>query len=165
MSELVELITAQRDLQTRLGYDFLRMTDEEKIAYIRENVLACTDELHEALKETGWKSWAASRHINHDAYLGELRDAWQHLTNLMLVALPYPDMLAEWFEKALAAKHAVNDKRIGRYDGVSTKCPSCSRALEDVSIREVHHGPNDIRYYCVCDQALDRVVVERLLAD
>lgn len=160
--DLTQLIAAQRDLQSKLGYHFERMTLQERISYIKENVLAATDELHEALGEVGWRSWATSQHINRDAYLGELRDVWQFLTNLMLAAEPDPAALAGWLANALAAKHRINHDRIGAYDGVSTKCPNCARALEDVTIAELPDLPDEERFRCVCGAVLDPVVVRYL---
>jgi len=162
VTELHEMIAAQRDLQEKLGYHFEQMTQNERIEYIKESALALTDEVHEALAETGWKSWATSRHVNREPYLGELRDAWQFLTNMMLAAEPDPVTLAEWLSSALAKKHRVNHDRIGAYDGVTTKCPSCSRALEDVTITELPHLPEEERFRCVCGVVLDPVVVRYL---
>lgn len=165
MTELHEMIAAQRGLQEKLGYHLEQMTQNERIDYIKENALALTDELHEALAETGWKSWATSRHINHDAYLGELRDAWQFLTNMMLAVEPDPVKLADWFADALSEKHGVNHRRVGNYDGVSTKCPSCKRALDEVAITELPGFADALRYRCACGVVLDPDTVRRVLAD
>jgi hypothetical protein len=165
MIDLIELITAQRDLQTRLGHNFTTMTVEERITYIREHVLACTDELHEALAETGWKSWATSKHINYPAYFGELRDAWQHLTNLMLIAEPDPVKLAETFANALYLKHTINHLRINNYDGISTKCPSCSRALDDTTTIELPSDTDTSNFRCVCGTPISSDTVQTLLSD
>lgn len=165
MIDLERLITAQRNLQVKLGYHFEHMTPVEKIEYIKENVLAATDELHEALAETGWKSWATSQHINDDAYLGELRDAWQFLTNLMLVVEPDPVKLAERFSDSLAEKHGVNYRRVDNYDGVSTKCPSCKRALDEVTITELPGFSDALRWRCSCGTVLSPDVVRKLSND
>lgn len=165
MIDLVSLISAQRDLQLRLGTDFGSMSPEERRNFIVENVLAATDELHEALNETGWKSWATSRHLNEEAFFGELRDCWQLLTNLMLVIESDPDKLAKLFADKLIAKLAVNHARVdSNYDGVTTKCPGCSRALEDVTITEVS-SDSVTRFYCICGIPLDESVVRGLLSD
>lgn len=165
MIDLVKLITAQRDLQLHLGVDLDGMSPEERIVYIKENVLACTDELHEALGEVGWRSWATSRHVNGEAFLGELRDAWQFITNLMLAVEPDPERLALWFADSLIKKHRANYARIESYDGVSTKCPNCSRALEDVAIREVRTAEECLLYICVCGSSLNPDVVRSVLHD
>lgn len=164
MIDLVKLITAQRDLQVHLGSDARFMSPAERIAYIKENVLACTDELHEALGEVGWRSWASSQHINGSEFLSELRDAWQFLTNLMLVAEPDPERLATWFADSLARKHGVNYARSAAgYDGVTTKCPSCSRAIEDITIDEVHDVGDDVLFFCACGAQLNSEVVRKTL--
>lgn len=163
--DLVALITAQRDLQVKLGNHLDRMTQAERLDYIRENVLAATDELHEALAETGWKSWATSRHINRDAYLGELRDCWQFLTNLMLVAEPDPRKLAVWFADALAEKHDVNRRRIGAYDGITSKCPNCRRALDEVPIKEVMIEGTQVYFCGACNHELSSEMAAAFTSD
>lgn len=136
---LAHIMAEQYALQQRLGNDYEKMTLEERINHIKEMVLAATAELHEALDETGWKSWATSRHINEEAAFGELRDAWQFLTNAMFaVTLDEPDALAQRFYDAMFDKLAVNYDRIERgYDGIADKCPACRRALDEVNVREV----------------------------
>lgn len=165
MTELYEMIAAQRNLQEKLGHHFEQMTQNERIDYIKENALALTDEVHEALAETGWKSWATSRHVNREPYLGELRDAWQFLTNMMLAVEPDPVKLADWFADALSEKHDVNHRRVGNYDGVSTKCPSCKRALDEVVITELPGFADALRYRCACGVVLDPGAVRRVLVD
>lgn len=163
--DLAKLITAQRDLQLKLNNNFTTMTTDDRITFIIENVLAATDELHEALGEVGWKSWASSQHLNDDAFFGELRDCWQFLTNLMLVVEPDPEKLALRFADALTSKLVINHARVGLYDGVTTKCPSCSRALEDVAIREVRTAEDCLLYICICGTSLNPDIVRTVLHD
>lgn len=128
-------LSSEWDEQWRLqralngGFHPADFDDEDaKIQYIKDMILACTDELHEALAEVGWKPWATSRHINREAYVGELLDAWQFLMNLFQVAHVTPEELA----RLLYQKHLVNWRRIREeYDGVTTKCKVCRRALDD----------------------------------
>lgn len=125
---LYEQERAQRDSH---GLDLVSLTGEDRIDAIRWNVLALEDELHEALAETGWRPWATSRHVNREAFLGELIDAWHFLMNLFLLA----DTDAEEIERLYFAKRAKNDKRQrDGYDGVSEKCPGCGRALDDDAV-------------------------------
>lgn len=132
MDRLAAMIDAQLQLQRACNLDPLGMTMDERIAFIKDMVLATTDELHETLNEVGWKPWASSRHINEEAAFSELRDAWQFLTNLMLVVTQLsPTELASKLETELYRKHSINYARIGNYDGVSSKCPKCGRALDD----------------------------------
>lgn len=164
MINLAELIAAQRDLQLRLGNDVTKMSTEQQIEFIKSNVLACTDELHEALAETGWKPWATSRHINAEAFFGELRDAWQFLVNMMLVVQPDPEALAEWFARALITKIAVNTARVNNYDGVSSKCPVCRRALDEVPIEEIMINGKP-QYRCSCGAHLSIDIAQSVLCD
>lgn len=107
------------------------LDDEERAEFIRWNVLALEDELHEALQEVGWKPWATSRHLNRDAFKGELVDAYHFFMNLMLAA----DIDADEFLEAYQAKRTKNAKRQAEgYDGVTGKCPHCKRALDDSAV-------------------------------
>lgn len=91
--------------------DFHRMTDAEKIAYIREMVLATTHELHEAMRETGWKTWSTSDHIHTDLYVSELVDALLLLVNLFLVTgIPAGD-LAAFVAAKVQLKQKLNVQR------------------------------------------------------
>jgi dimeric dUTPase (all-alpha-NTP-PPase superfamily) len=101
---------------------------EDRAEFIRWNVLALEDELHEALNEVGWKPWATSRHLNRDAYKKELVDALHFFTNLCLVAgISADELIAGYFEKA--ERNA--QRQVEGYDGVTTKCPNCKRELDD----------------------------------
>jgi hypothetical protein len=93
------------------GYRFSTMTDAERIAYIREMVLACTHELHEAMRETGWKTWSTGDHINTQLYLAELVDAFLLLVNLFLVTGIHAGDLASHVAAWSAAKQKVNVQR------------------------------------------------------
>ncbi len=117
-------------------------TDEDlkpAIDFIHWNVTAATDELHELLGEIGWKPWAKSRHINLEAARGELVDAIHFILNLALVL--GLDNAAEIIER-YRAKHEKNAKRQQEgYDGVSTKCLGCKRALDDAGVGCVEYLP------------------------
>lgn len=109
-------------------------TDDDRmpaIDFMHWNVTALVDELHELLGEIGWKPWAKSRHINLDAARSEWIDALHFLMNLALVL----GMDAEMIRRLYDAKHEKNAKRQAEgYDGVSTKCPVCKRALDDDAV-------------------------------
>jgi hypothetical protein len=138
MDRLHEMIGAQHALQRALNTDPYKMNDEERIQYIKDQVLALQLEIAEFMNEVGWKPWATSRHINRDAAFGELRDAWQHLTNLMLaVNGGLASDVARDLETELYRKHTLNYERIGAYDGVSDKCPACKRALDETGTVEI----------------------------
>ena len=127
--KLEQVFEKQLELQTRItGSDPSTLSEEEKIQYIRIMVLALDDELHEALAEISWKPWASAHYINRDAYVSELIDAMHFLVNLFLVAGCDAREVAGLY----AMKSAKNHKRQNDgYDGISTKCPVCRRALDD----------------------------------
>jgi len=128
-----QMLEMQRDLQLRInaGKTILDHTPEERMEAIRTNVLALEDELHEALGETGWKPWASSNHVNYDAFYAEMVDAFHFFMNLML----HTGMTMDDLYKGYMAKNAVNHKRqVEGYDGVTTKCPQCRRALDDPTV-------------------------------
>lgn len=113
------------------GIDPHRMDDETRAQFIRDMVLAATDELHEALNEAGWKPWASSRHLNRDAFVGELVDVLHFLVNLWLAA----GATAEEVEQRYMDKANRNMIRQNQgYDGVLGKCFICMRALDDPGV-------------------------------
>lgn len=138
MSSFLALLIAQGELQRdTYGHDFEKMSDTERIEFIKTNVLALTDELHEALGEVGWKPWTTSRHINEDAYLGELVDAFHFLMNLVLVLGYKEEVISERFVDRYFLKRAVNAQRQNDgYDGVSGKCTGCGRDIYEAILEE-----------------------------
>jgi len=113
------------------GIDPHRMDDETRNQFIRDMVLAATDELHEALAEVGWKPWATSRHLNRDAFIGELVDVLHFLVNLWLAA----GATAEEVETRYMEKANRNMIRQNKgYDGVWGKCTECGRAMDDPGV-------------------------------
>lgn len=125
-------LKAQHELQVNsFGADPKQLAGQEATEWIRWNVLALEDELHEALAEVGWKPWATSRHINRDAYISELVDSFHFLMNLMLVV----DCTADEFLEKYFEKRGVNAARqAAGYDGVTGKCSKCKRALDDAAV-------------------------------
>ena len=126
---LAAVVERQRDLQVNsFGQDPGDLSPEDQIQFIKDMVLALEDELHEALGECGWKPWASSRHVNEDAFKKELIDALHFWVNLCLaVGMDADEAVERYFAKA-----AVNARRQEEgYDGVSGKCPTCSRALDE----------------------------------
>lgn len=104
--------------------------DEERVQFIKDMVLAAEDELHEALAEVGWKPWATSRHINEEAFKGELVDLFHFFMNLCLVVKMTPQELHERY----AEKRGRNIKRQQEgYDGIAGKCMICRRGFDDVA--------------------------------
>lgn len=130
---MLDLIFERQSMLQResFGVDPHRMDEETRNQYIRDMVLAATDELHEALAEVGWKPWATSRHLNRDAFVGELVDVLHFLVNLWLAA----GATAEEVEQRYMDKANRNMIRQNQgYDGVWGKCPECNRALDDPGV-------------------------------
>lgn len=127
-----DALNAQLELQVKsFKQDPRFLNDADRVAWIRWNILALEDELHEALAETGWKPWASSQHLNRDAFVGELVDAFHFLMNLMLVA----NCTAEEFLARYEEKRGINAARQAEgYDGTTSKCGQCKRALDDPSV-------------------------------
>jgi dimeric dUTPase (all-alpha-NTP-PPase superfamily) len=144
----------QRNLQLMYnkGKTIEDFTPEERMAAIRENVLACEDELHEALAETGWKPWATSNHINTEAFHSEMVDAWHFFMNLML----HSGMTADDLYRGYIEKNAKNIKRqADGYDGVTTKCSKCGRAMDDTAVKcspAQRVAGTEIPSYCEMDR-------------
>ena len=141
MTTLGDMLEQQLTLQIEsFGKDPTRLTGEERAEFIRWNMLALTDELHEALNEVGWKPWATNRDIDSRAFLKEMVDAWHFFMNLMLTAAPglgdeisSAQDLGEWFAEQYMAKRRINAQRqTDGYDGVKDKCPTCRRSFDDV---------------------------------
>ena len=70
--------------------------------------------------------------MNEDAAKGELVDVFHFFMNLCMVAHMGPEELMQRYIE----KRNVNAKRQEEgYDGVSTKCPECKRALDDPAVQ------------------------------
>ena len=163
MDRLDEMFVNQDALQEQLGNHLAKLDSEARVQYIKDMILACTDELHEALAEIGWKSWATSRHVNEEAAFGELRDAWQFLMNAMMaVNQRGPRANAEALYQAHNQKIAVNYARQSEgYDGITGKCPACHRDLGEQTLKEIHSKefPPRVDIHCMCGYT----VVSRLV--
>lgn len=142
---LMNMLAMQRGLQEHtFGIELHEMNEQERVDYIKENVLALTDELHELLAETSWKPWAKSVFLNEDKAFSELVDAWHFMMNIMLAIKPDhdPRILADEFIASYMKKRKVNVQRQEEgYDGVSTKCPRCNRALDDIFATQLSDNP------------------------
>lgn len=151
MDLLVEMLRRQRELQERLGYDFIVMTEAERVQYVKDMYVAAVQELGEALNETTWKPWAHGRaKINTPLFLAELNDAWQFLANMWLAVMPgaTPEVIATFMHEAHSVKIEINHQRIhDNYDG-KNKCSHCGRALDEVPVEEVRIGGDVVRKFC-----------------
>lgn len=149
---LEEMFKLQEQLQRdAYGISPVDLDPDTRLNFLTTMNLALQDELHEALAETGWKPWATSNHINTEAYKGELVDAWHFFMNLCLAS----GMTADELYQRYIAKRQKNIKRQeDGYDGVSTKCPGCKRALDDdavecnVIVIDTEVNPPKLAVYC-----------------
>lgn len=144
------MLRQQRELQHRMGLKFTVSPADKwaRINHIKEMYIAAVQELGEALDETSWKSWAVADEprLRKHAVGSELSDAFQFIMNMWFAA--YPELtdeeLADRMISVLEAKLAINEsRRINGYDGVSTKCGQCKRALDDPAVactRTSDHG-------------------------
>ena len=116
---LSELLTLQRRLQEDCYHtDFVGMDNEQRIAFIRQNILALEDELHEALREVGWKSWARTKYIHQTRLQEELIDALHFMLSLLLVA----NMDADDVYERYLTKNRINRRRQQEgYSGEKTR--------------------------------------------
>jgi hypothetical protein len=127
--KLDEMMRLQKQLQVEaFGADPSVMQDADRIQYIKDMVLAATDELHEALAEVGWKPWATSKHLNREAFVSELVDVDHFLMNLFIAAGVGPE---ERYTKYLAKRSENARRQAVGYDGVTEKCSQCHRDLAE----------------------------------
>jgi dimeric dUTPase (all-alpha-NTP-PPase superfamily) len=129
---LKHMMALQKQMQVKhYGADPGSLEGEERIQFIKDMKLALEAELQEALDEVGWKPWATSRHVNEEAFKGELVDAWHFFMNLCLVANMGPQ---ELYDRYLAKRQKNIARQVAGYDGVTGKCPQCKRALDDEAV-------------------------------
>ena len=103
--------------------------DERRTQFIKDNIIAALDELHEALGEVGWKPWATSRHLNRELFKGELVDVLHFFFNLMGIADITPEELLAGYEAKAERNKA---RQAAGYDGIAGKDPVTKRALDDI---------------------------------
>lgn len=129
------ILQQQLDLQRTYDTDPTQMRGDDRIHWFITMIVACEDELHEALNEVGWKPWTSSRHIDEDKAFNELRDALQFLINAMFTMKQItPVQMTDLIRNAMRDKIAINRNRdaLG-YTGVNEKCKKCKRALDEIS--------------------------------
>lgn len=133
---LEQLFQLQHDLQVEtFGRNFQRMLIADRIQFIKEMQQALVAESVEALDEVGWKSWATSRHINREAYVGELVDVLHFWVNMLIALGDDPaDIATEVFNGYLAKRQRNIERQRDGYDGVSSKCFGCGRDKNDPGV-------------------------------
>jgi hypothetical protein len=119
------------------GVDPHTLTGKEREDYVRWNVLAAEDELHEALGEISWKPWASKEFFNREQFVGELVDVMHFVGNLLAVAqVTGPELTTRY-----SAKQQKNrDRQREGYDGVSGKCSGCKRDLSELPQPHIDFG-------------------------
>lgn len=134
------------------GVDYAEMWETDKVVeYVSTMLTAAQIEVAEAYQEVPWKPWAnltpqqRTERLMENAgkVTGELVDVMFFIANV-LVALGISDQA---FEAAYLAKMGVNKVRqLEGYDGISTKCAKCSRALDEPGAAPPIH--QDGKKYC-----------------
>jgi hypothetical protein len=169
IDKLEHMIRLQRELQERTyGFNFIDMKQAEWIQYIRDQHQALGMELSEVLDEVDWKPWTTNERppINRDAFVGELIDVIHFWLNMLfpVCAKMTPTEIADEVFTRFAMKNRVNaERQANGYDGVSTKCGGCGRALDDIAVRCTREGDqgyctesdSDINYIKVLDERGD----------
>jgi hypothetical protein len=110
------------------GKKFADFDHDELVQWVRINILAAEDELHEALGEISWKPWASAQYFNREAFIGEMVDVGHFFANLLVGA----GVTDEEFNEAYLEKMERNRQR--QRDGYTgtDKCVGCKRAVDDI---------------------------------
>lgn len=145
MDRLEEIIARQLDLQLNhfkaIGAG---STYEERMQYLKDNLIALEHELHEALDETNWKPWTTREgFMDTEPYIGELIDALHFLLNLFIVTAPElsaADFATLIYTRYMAKAQVNEERQAAGYDGLN-KCPNCRRSYDDSSTRCLPHPP------------------------
>lgn len=135
---------------------------EELIEFIRWNMLALEDELHEALQEVNWKPWSTAPREIRDvrAYLKELVDAFHFFMNLLLAASPSSADAADEFSTLYFEKADRNAQRQEEgYTGLD-KCAKCHRDRTEAGVERmlVGHTTSNHPIYRICCSACSHPV-------
>jgi hypothetical protein len=170
IDKLEHMIKMQREFNEKsFDLDFVNMSQVERVQYIRDQHQAAVVELTEVLNETEWKPWAKPSslilgpQINRNAYIGELIDVIHFWLNMLFPVCENmtPTEIADEIFTRFTMKNRINIQRqLDDYDGRSTKCGGCGRAVDDVAVqctRENDQGycaqtDSDINYIAVCDE-------------
>jgi dimeric dUTPase (all-alpha-NTP-PPase superfamily) len=144
-TDISQMLEKQLQLQKKsFGLDPRNLDADKLMEYICMNVLSLEDELHEAMKECGWKPWATDKYMNRDAFLKELVDAWHFFMNILLAISPGKTTteISEEFATRYYEKNRINaERQRAGYTGVDGRCGFCGKnlALLGVSLHsEVH---------------------------
>jgi hypothetical protein len=141
------MLQLQEALQREaFGINFDEMNAVQVVQYIRDQHQALGMELSEALDEVEWKPWAQTflnPRINRGAFVGELVDVLHFWMNMALAVSGSSTIeeLADEIFTRYALKNRTNVQRqVDGYDGRSTKCGGCGRAVDDVAVQCTREG-------------------------
>jgi len=154
------MLEMQRQLQLKMpppGRVPADLRGDDMADFMRWNAFALDDEIHEAMAEVGWKPWATSRHINHDAFMKEMVDAWHFFMNMLLCGCQgmTPAEIADEFTRRYIEKNAKNAQRQEEgYTGLN-KCKQCHRDLSEADplARYTSHGERFCSIKCAGEYA------------
>lgn len=114
--KLNELFNKQIVLQERFkNIPFKSFQSQQE--FININILAATDELYEALRETAWKNpdyiksgWKKHQEFNQDNFQKELIDLWHFVINLTIASGMNAEQLYNNFLEKNKENHERQDK-------------------------------------------------------
>jgi len=109
---LKEIFRKQELFQLALKYDVTKMTDKERVEYIKWNSIAMFDEICESLRETPWKPWKKKQSLNIERYREELIDLLHFFVNACLVSGMTADDL---FDKYTIKMKENIDRQMRKY--------------------------------------------------
>lgn len=153
--ELVEKFELMLSMQLQLQQEHMKDGDprhldpDARATFMTWNATAMFFEVGEAFDEVGWKPWATSRHIQHQAFMREMVDAWHFFMNLLIAGSGIEDMgeLATVFTQFYVEKNTKNAQRqIDGYDGVSTKCPTCKRDFAETDPTRAYINVQGVKF-------------------
>lgn len=112
-ADLEAFLRLQDGLQKETyGFDLRLVIERRRVEYIRDQALALTHEVHEALDEVPWKPWRNNfQEFYTERYLDELVDVFAFLMNMMLATGADPAELAKVIEEKYMLKHKLNIQR------------------------------------------------------
>lgn len=137
MNKLEEMLAMQFGFQRRLDPNFPRMTNKERVAFIKEHSIHLNQEINEMLYELPffkpWKDYSGMTDAEIDMAFEKARmecvDAWHFFMNIMLAL----DFDAAMFYKMYMAKNKENHRRqdVGYTADVSYRNQSVMEVMHD----------------------------------
>lgn len=115
MNKLQKVLDTQTELQNRLGNNIKEMTEQQKTAYVKNNVFFVTEELHEMTRELPYvKEWKDYSQLSGEDIARRKELAQEEFidvfTFLMNVALTL-ELTADEIYDLYFQKNKVNHKR------------------------------------------------------